>query len=150
MQGRPRRESWQGWVLLKNNVEIALKMLNLEKRILFSWNNLIFQGIVAGYNAKAGKGQSSSQFPRRVVLKSVQTTGQLHSSPLLVRSCLKSCMLGFSIMWTKDFQMSKLGLEKAEEPEIKLPAFTEKSREFQKNIYLCCIDYAKAFRLCGS
>ena len=41
--------------------------------------------------------------------------------------------------------MSKLGLEKAEEPEIKLPAFTEKSREFQKNIYLFCIDYAKAF-----
>ena len=56
--------------------------------------------------------------------KNVQTTGQLHSSPLLVRSCLKSCMLGFSIMWTKNFQMSKLGLEKAEEPEIKLPAFT--------------------------
>ena len=26
----------------------------------------------------------------------------------------------------------------------------EKSREFQKNNYLCCIDYAKAFRLCGS
>ena len=128
MQGRPRRESWQGWVLLKNNVEIALKMLNLEKRILFSWNNLIFQGIVAGYNAKAGKGQSSSQFPRRVVLKSVQTTGQLHSSPLLVRSCLKSCMLGFSIMWTKDFQMSKLGLEKAEEPEIKLPIIAGSQR----------------------
>ena len=53
-------------------------------------------------------------------------------------------------MQTKNFQMSKLGLEKAEEPEIKLPAFTEKSREFQKNIYLFCIDYAKAFRLCGS
>ena len=25
-------------------------------------------------------------------------------------------------MWTKNFQMFKLGLEKAEEPEIKLPA----------------------------
>ena len=38
-----------------------------------------------------------------------------------VRSCLKFCMLGFSIMWTKNFQTSKLGLEKAE--EIKLPTF---------------------------
>ena len=26
----------------------------------------------------------------------------------------------------------------------------EKARELQKNIYLCFIDYAKDFRLCGS
>ena len=44
------------------------------------------------------KGQSSSQFPRRVVPKNVLTIGQLLSSPMLVRSCLKSCVLGFSIM----------------------------------------------------
>ena len=36
----------------------------------------------------------------------------------------KSYVLGFSIMWTKNFQMSKLGLEKEKEPEIKLPTFT--------------------------
>ena len=72
---------------------------------------------------RTGKGQFSSQFPRRVVLKNVLTIRQLHSSPMLVRSCLKSCMLDFSIMWIKNFQMSKLGLEKAEEPEIKLPTF---------------------------
>ena len=41
----------------------------------------------------------------------------------LVRSCSKSCMLGFSIIWTKNFQISKLGLQKAEEPEIKLKTF---------------------------
>ena len=35
---------------------------------------------------------------------------------------LKSFKLGFSSMWTKNFQMYKLDLEKAEEPEIKLPA----------------------------
>ena len=64
---------------------------------------------------KTGKGQSSSQFPRRVVPKNVLATGQSHSSPMLVRLCLKSCMLGFSIMGTKNFQMSKLGLEKEEE-----------------------------------
>ena len=39
------------------------------------------------------------------------------------RSCLKSGMLGFSIMWTKNFQMSKLGLEKAEEPEDQVATF---------------------------
>ena len=36
----------------------------------------------------------------------------------------KSCVLGSSTMWTKNFQMSKLGLEKEEELEIKLPTFT--------------------------
>ena len=43
--------------------------------------------------------------------------------------------------------MFKLDLEKAEEPEIKLPtsAGSSKKQEFQKNIYFCFIDYAKAF-----
>ena len=44
--------------------------------------------------------------------------------------------------------MFKLDLEKAEEPEIKLPksaGSSKKAREFQKNIYFCFIDYAKAF-----
>ena len=46
--------------------------------------------------------------------------------------------------------MFKLVLEKAEEPEIKLPTFDhhwiiEKAREFQKNIYFCFIDYVKVF-----
>ena len=45
------------------------------------------------------------------------------------------------------FQMFKLDLEKAEEPEIKLPTSVGslKTREFQKNIYFCFIDYTKAF-----
>ena len=43
--------------------------------------------------------------------------------------------------------MFKLGLEKAEESEIKLPTSVQSSKkqEFQKNIYFCFIDYAKAF-----
>ena len=43
--------------------------------------------------------------------------------------------------------MFKLVLEKAEEPEIKLPtsAGSLKKQEFQKNIYFCFIDYAKTF-----
>ena len=43
--------------------------------------------------------------------------------------------------------MFKLVLEKAEEPEVKLPTFAGslKKQEFQKNIYFCFIDYAKAF-----
>ena len=46
------------------------------------------------------------------------------------------------------FQIFKLNLEKAQEPEIKLPTSVgslKKARESQKNIYFCFIDYAKAF-----
>ena len=44
--------------------------------------------------------------------------------------------------------MFKLVLEKAKEPEIKLPTSagsSKKTREFQQNIYFCFMDYAKAF-----
>ena len=43
--------------------------------------------------------------------------------------------------------MFKLDLEKAEEPEIKLSTSvgSSKMQEFQKNIYFCFTDYAKAF-----
>ena len=44
--------------------------------------------------------------------------------------------------------MFKPVLEKAEEPEVKLPTSAgswKKGREFQKNIYFCFIDYAKDF-----
>ena len=47
-----------------------------------------------------------------------------------------------------NFQMFKLVLEKAEEPEIKWSTSAgsfKKAREFQKNIYFCFIDYTKAF-----
>ena len=43
--------------------------------------------------------------------------------------------------------MFKLVLEKAEEPEIKLPtsAGSWKKESSKKNVYFCFIDYAKAF-----
>ena len=45
-------------------------------------------------------------------------------------------------------QIFKLILEKAEEPEIKLPisaVSSKKTKEFQKNMYFCFIDYARTF-----
>ena len=43
--------------------------------------------------------------------------------------------------------MFKVDLEKAEEPEIKLPtsAGSKKQESPRKNIYICFIDYPKAF-----
>ena len=46
-----------------------------------------------------------------------------------------------------ELQMFKLDLEKAEEPVIRSLTSTasSKKQEYQKNIYFCFIDYAKAF-----
>ena len=55
--------------------------------------------------------------------KNVQTTVQLHLFHILVRFCSKSFKLGFSSIWNENFQMYKLGLEKAEKLEIKLLTF---------------------------
>ena len=51
-----------------------------------------------------------------------------------------------------NFQIFKLDLEKAEEPDqiANICWIIEKAREFQKNIYFYFIDYAKALTVCGS
>ena len=67
------------------------------------------------------KGQFSFQSQRKAMPKNAQTTAQLHSSHMLVKSCSKLSKPGLSNTWTMNFLMFKLVLEKAEEPEIKLP-----------------------------
>ena len=66
---------------------------------------------------RTGKGQFSFQSQRRAVPKNAQTTIQLHSFCMLKRLCSKFFKLGFSSIWTKNFQMYKLDLEKAEVPQ---------------------------------
>ena len=70
---------------------------------------------------RTGKGQFSLQSQRKAMPKNAQTTAQLHSSHMLAKWCLKFSKPGFSNTRTVSFQMFKLDLEKAEEPEIKLP-----------------------------
>ena len=47
-----------------------------------------------------------------------------HASKIM----LKIFKLGFSNTWTENFQMYKLDLEKAEEPEIKLPHLLDQEK----------------------
>ena len=70
---------------------------------------------------RTGKCQLSFQLQRKVMPKNAQTTAQLHSSNMIVKCCLKFSKTGCSNTWTINFQMFNLVLEKAEEPEIKLP-----------------------------
>ena len=78
---------------------------------------------------RTGKGQFSFQSQRKAMPKNAQTASQLHSSHTLVKWCSKFSRPGFSNTWTVNFQMFKLVLEKAEEPEIKLPESTRSSKK---------------------
>ena len=98
------------------------------------------------------KFQFSFQSQRNAMPKNAQTAAQLHSSHNASKLMSKFLKPGFNSMWTMIFKMFILDLEKAEEPEIKLPTFTgsskkkkKKKTEFHKNIYFCFIDYTKAF-----
>ena len=90
---------------------------------------------------RTGKGWFPFQSQRRAVPENAQTTGQLCSFPILVRLCLKSFKLRFSSTWTVKFQMFKLVLEKAEEPEIKLPTSAEswKKQESSRKTYISAL-----------
>ena len=64
-------------------------------------------------SSKEGNAKECSNYHKSVLIS--------HASRVL---CSKSFKLGFSSMWTENFQIFKLDLEKAEEPEIKLPVST--------------------------
>ena len=100
---------------------------------------------------RTGKDQFSLQSQRKVMPKNVQTTTQLHSSHMLAKECSKFSKPGFSSTWTVNFQMFKLDLGKAEEPEIKLPTSlgsSEKQESSRKTSISALLTMPKP--LCGS
>ena len=85
----------------------------------------------------------------------VHATIQFRSFSILLRLYTKSFRLGFSSTWTENFQMYKPGLEKAEEPEIKLPTFIgswrkhQNSRKTSTSVSLTMLfDYVDHNKLC--
>ena len=56
--------------------------------------------------------------PHKILVESRKLS---HSSHRLAKQCSKFSKPGFNRAWTVSFQMLKVDLEKAEEPEIKLP-----------------------------
>ena len=87
---------------------------------------------------KTGKGQSSSQFPRRAALKNAQTTRQLPSPPMLVRLRSNPFKLGFSseafsVNWEHpDVQAGFRKIRGTRDHIANIHWMTEKAREFQK------------------
>ena len=78
---------------------------------------------------RTGKDLLSFQTQRKAMPKDAQTTTQLHSSHTLAKKCSKFSKPGFNSTWTVNFKMFKLDLEKAEEPEIKLPTSVGSSKK---------------------
>ena len=130
-------------------MEFLLSYFKSWKMMLWKWCTQYvrkFGKLSSGH--KTGKCQFSFQSQRKAIPKNAQTIAQLHSSHTLVKKkCSKFSKPGFCNTWTVDFQMFKLLLEEAEEPEIiaNICWIIKKAREFQKYIYFCFIDYAKAF-----
>ena len=78
---------------------------------------------------RTGKGQFSFQSQRNAMPKNAQTTTQLQPSHTLVKQYSKFSKRVFNSMWTVNFQMFQLDLEKLEEPEIKLPTSVGSSKK---------------------
>ena len=78
---------------------------------------------------RTGKGQFSFQSLRKAMSKIPQTTTQGYSSHTLVKQCSIFSKPGFSNTWTVNLQIFKVVLEKAEEPEIKLPKSAGSSKK---------------------
>ena len=97
---------------------------------------------------RTGKGQFSFQSQRKAMPKNAQINAQLYSSHTLAKWCSKFSKSGFNSTWIENFHMFKLVLEQGRGTRDQIASIcwiTEKAREFQKNIYLCFIDYVKAF-----
>ena len=75
------------------------------------------------------KGLFSFPSPIKAMPKNFQTTTRLHSSHSLSNYCSKFSKPGFNNIWNLNFEMFKLGSEKADKPEIKLPTSVGSSKK---------------------
>ena len=92
--------------------------------------------------------QFSFQFQRKAMPKNAQTTKQLYSSHTLVKKCSKFFQARIQQYVNHELPVVQAGFRKGRgtsDQIAKIRWIMDKTREFQKNIYFCFIDYAKAF-----
>ena len=91
---------------------------------------------------KTGKGQFSFQSQRKTMPKNVQST---HANKVIM---LKILLARFQQYLNRELPDVQAGFRKGREARDQIANICwimEKAREFQKSIYFCFIDYAKAF-----
>ena len=94
-----------------------------------------------------GKGQFSFQSQRKAMPKNAQTTAQLHSSHTgkVMLKMLQARLQQYVNCELPDVQACFRKGRGTRDQIGNIRWIMEKAREFQKNIYFCFIDYAKAF-----
>jgi len=98
------------------------------------------------------KVSSHSNPKERQCQKNVQTTAQVHSSDTLAKWCSKFSKPGFNNMSTKNFQMFRLDLEKAENQRSNCqhPLDHQKSKRVPEKHLLLLYWLCQSLWLCGS
>ena len=97
---------------------------------------------------QSGKGQFSFQSQRRAMPKNVQTRVQFHSFHMLASLCSKSFQVQFQQYVTCEIPDIPIGFYRdrgTRNQTASIHWIMEKAMELQKNIYLCFLNYSKAF-----
>ena len=98
---------------------------------------------------RVGKSQSSFQSQRKAMPKNVQTTAQLYSFHMLASKVLLKILQARLRQWVnEELPDVQAGLRKGRgtrDQNANICWTIKKTRELQKNIYFCFIDYTKAF-----
>ena len=97
---------------------------------------------------RTGKGQFSFQSQRKAMPKNVQTTTQLHSSQKASKIMLKILQARLQQYMNHELPDVQAGFRKGRGTRDQISNIhwiIKKAREFQKSIYFCFIEYAKAF-----
>ena len=129
-------------------IEFQLSYFKYWKMMLWKFCTqyaIKFRKLISGH--RTGKGQFSFQCRRKAIPKNVQTTTQLHSSHRLAKQCSKFSNLSFNSTLNWELPVVQAGFRKGRgtrDPIANIQWIIRTAREFQKNIYFCFIDYAKA------
>ena len=97
---------------------------------------------------RTGKGQSSSQLPRKVVLKNVLTIGPIAFISHVSEVMFKILHARLQHYVNQELPNVQAGFRKGRRIRDQIANtywIIEKGRKFQKIVYFCFIDYAKAF-----
>ena len=123
----------------------------LSSSVLVELKSAKFGKLSSGH--RTGRGRFSFQSQRREMPKNVQTATQWHSFHMLnfTFHMIMLKILDFSSMWTEKFQIYKLDLEKAKEPDIKLPKSIESQKKQENSSKISTsVSLTTLKPLCGS
>ena len=98
--------------------------------------------------ARTGKGQFSFQFQRKAMQKNAQTTAKIALISHASKVMLKIFLARLQQYVNRELPDVQAGFRKDRGTRDQIANvcwIINKAREFQKNIYFCFIDYAKAF-----